>query len=50
MMSEIGYFQDKRQYLSAEQMEDGLWSSHMLDDVFLIPSDLINEKGEKSEL
>lgn len=31
-------------YLSAEQMEDGLWPSHMLDDIFLIPSDLINEK------
>ena len=34
-------------YLSAEQMEDGLWPLHMLDDVFLIPSDLINE--EESE-
>ena len=36
-------------YLSAEQMEDGLWPSRMLDDIFLIPSDLINEKESEDK-
>ena len=37
-------------YLSSEQIKDGLWPSHMLDDVFLIPSDLINENGKAKEV
>lgn len=34
-------------YLSAEQMEDGLWPSHMLDDVFLIPSNLTEKERDE---